>query len=83
MADEGAEAPTVFPKIDYYFVFQTAASDFSNQHDKISKTLICEWLSNMDPRDASASKKGGGANPNIQSMQIFRILFFCLKPSLT
>ena len=56
MADEGAEAPTVFPKIDYYFVFQTAASDFSNQHDKISKTLICEWLLNMDPRDASASK---------------------------
>ena len=25
--------------------------------DKISKTLMTEWVSNMDPRDASASKK--------------------------
>ena len=27
MADEGAETPTVLPKIDFYFVLQTAASD--------------------------------------------------------
>ena len=32
MADEGAETPTVLPKIDFYFILQTAASDNSNQH---------------------------------------------------
>ena len=32
MADEGAETPTVLPKIDFYFVLPTAASDISNQH---------------------------------------------------
>ena len=31
MADEGAETPTVLPKIDFYFVLPTAASDISNQ----------------------------------------------------
>ena len=29
MADEGAETPTVLPKIDFHFVLQTAASDIS------------------------------------------------------
>ena len=33
MADEGAETPTVLPKIDFHFVLQTAASDISNQHE--------------------------------------------------
>ena len=32
MADEGGVTPTVLPKIDFYFVLQTAASDISNQH---------------------------------------------------
>ena len=39
MADEGAVTPTVLPKIDFYFVLQTAASDISNQHETNSKFL--------------------------------------------
>lgn len=38
MADEGAETPTVLPKIDFYFVLQTAASDISNQHENKPKS---------------------------------------------
>ena len=46
MADEGAETPTVLPKIDFYFVLQTAASDISNQHIRISNFLLSgsRWL---------------------------------------
>ena len=36
MVDEGAVTPTVLPKIDFYFVLQTAASDISNQHTYIA-----------------------------------------------
>jgi len=35
MADEGAETPTVLPKVGFYFVLQTAASDNSNRHSDI------------------------------------------------
>ena len=54
MADEGAETPTVLPKIDFYSVLQTAASYISNQHgnrfDNVNKddglywdALGCNW----------------------------------------
>ena len=41
MADEGAETPTVLPKIDFYFILQTAASEFTPRMEpKVVKSMI-------------------------------------------
>ena len=48
MADEGAETPTVLPKIDFHFVLQTAASDISNQHDIIAGCTNVSIKSDID-----------------------------------
>ena len=44
MADEGAVTPTVLPKIDFYFVLQTAASDISNQPEIVeNRDNVGRW----------------------------------------
>ena len=48
MADEGAETPTVLPKIDFHFVLQTAASDISTTQILIEFVLSLPYFNVAD-----------------------------------